>query len=101
MTWARFSRKVAPDAALLISEELGHRGLPPKPGSYFGHRCCANTLEVIDRLMAVAKLTKGQASYLETLVQLVQAYEAASLQERHGEGKIAVDALVDRTAGGR
>jgi HTH-type transcriptional regulator / antitoxin HigA len=36
----------------------------------------ANTLEVIDRLMVVAKLTKGQALYLETLVQLVQAYEA-------------------------
>jgi HTH-type transcriptional regulator / antitoxin HigA len=36
----------------------------------------ANTLEVIDRLMAVAKLTKGQALYLETLVVLVQAYEA-------------------------
>ena len=36
----------------------------------------ANTLEVIDRLMAIAKLTKGQALYLETLVQLVQAYEA-------------------------
>ena len=36
----------------------------------------ANTLEVIDRLMAVAKATKGQVVYLETLVQLVQAYEA-------------------------
>ena len=35
----------------------------------------ANTLEVIDRLMAVAKATKGQRVYLETLVQLVQAYE--------------------------
>ena len=35
-----------------------------------------NTLEVIDRLMAQGKLTKGQALYLETLVQLVQAYEA-------------------------
>ncbi len=34
-----------------------------------------NTLEVIDRLMAQGKLTKGQALYLETLVQLVQAYE--------------------------
>ncbi len=34
----------------------------------------ANTLEVIDRLMAVAKLTRGQALYLETLVVLVQAY---------------------------
>ena len=39
----------------------------------------ANTLEVIDRLMAITKATKGQAVYLETLVQLVQAYET----ERH------------------
>ncbi len=38
-----------------------------------------NTLEIVDRLMATAKLTKGQALYLETLVQLVEAYEA----ERH------------------
>ena len=36
-----------------------------------------NTLEVIDRLIANGKLTKGQAVYLETLVQLVQAYEAS------------------------
>jgi len=35
-----------------------------------------NTVEVIDRLMAVGKLTKAQELYLETLVQLVQAYEA-------------------------
>lgn len=36
-----------------------------------------NTIEMIDRLMAAGTLTKGQESYLETLVQLVQAYEAA------------------------
>ncbi len=35
-----------------------------------------NTVEMIDDLMAAGKLTKGQALYLETLVQLVQAYEA-------------------------
>jgi HTH-type transcriptional regulator/antitoxin HigA len=35
-----------------------------------------NTVEIIDQLMAVRKLTKGQTLYLETLVQLVQAYEA-------------------------
>jgi len=35
-----------------------------------------NTLEMVDRLMAAGKLTGGQALYLETLVQLVQAYEA-------------------------
>jgi antitoxin component HigA of HigAB toxin-antitoxin module len=35
-----------------------------------------NTAEVIDRLMAQGKLTKGQSLYLETLVQLVEAYEA-------------------------
>lgn len=36
-----------------------------------------NTVEMIDVLMACGKLTKGQALYLETLVQLVQAYEAS------------------------
>ncbi len=36
-----------------------------------------NTAEMIDRLMASGKLTRGQESYLETLVQLVQAYEAS------------------------
>lgn len=35
-----------------------------------------NTVEMIDRLMTVKKLSKGQALYLETLVQLVQVYEA-------------------------
>ena len=35
-----------------------------------------NTVEMIDRLMVVVKLTRGQALYLETLVQLVEAYEA-------------------------
>jgi len=35
-----------------------------------------NTVEMIDRLMAGGRLTRGQAVYLETLVQLVQAYEA-------------------------
>jgi len=36
-----------------------------------------NTLEMIDRIMAFGKLTKGQSLYLETLVQLVGVYEAA------------------------
>lgn len=36
-----------------------------------------NTVEMIDRLMASGKRTKGKALYLETLVQLVQAYEAS------------------------
>lgn len=35
-----------------------------------------NTVEMIDRLMGSGRLTKGQELYLETLVQLVQAYEA-------------------------
>ena len=35
-----------------------------------------NMVETIDQLMSMGKLTKGQAIYLETLVQLVQAYEA-------------------------
>jgi len=35
-----------------------------------------NAVEMIDRLMASGKLTKGQELYTETLVQLVEAYEA-------------------------
>lgn len=35
-----------------------------------------NTTQMIDRLMGAGKLTKGQGLYLETLVQLVQAYES-------------------------
>lgn len=34
------------------------------------------TLAMIDRLMRLKKLTRGQTLYMETLVQLVQAYEA-------------------------
>jgi len=37
----------------------------------------ANTIEMIDRLMACGRLTRGQALYLETLTQLVLAYEGA------------------------
>lgn len=36
-----------------------------------------NTLEMVDRLMASGKLTRGQSVYLETLVQLVQVYESS------------------------
>jgi len=35
-----------------------------------------NTVEMIDTLMACGRLTRDQELYLETLVQLVQAYEA-------------------------
>lgn len=35
-----------------------------------------DAVEMIDRLMASGKLTKGQELYLETLVQLVQVYES-------------------------
>lgn len=37
-----------------------------------------NTLEMIDRLMATSRPTKGQSLYLETLVQLVQVYESSN-----------------------
>src|SRR6266545_4232848 len=36
-----------------------------------------STVDMIDGLMAHGRLTKGQSLYLETLVQLVQVYEAA------------------------
>lgn len=34
------------------------------------------TIEMIDDLMIISRHTKGQAHYLETLVQLVQVYES-------------------------
>ena len=40
------------------------------------------TLEIIDRLMQIPKLTKGQATYLQTLVDLVHCYE-----EKHEQNK--------------
>jgi HTH-type transcriptional regulator/antitoxin HigA len=35
----------------------------------------SNTQEMIDRLTSIAKLTRGQAEYLETLTILFEAYE--------------------------
>jgi antitoxin component HigA of HigAB toxin-antitoxin module len=35
-----------------------------------------NTVAMIDRLMQVSHLSAGQAAYLETLVELVESYEA-------------------------
>ena len=45
-----------------------------------------NSTHMIDRLMASGKLSRGQELYLETLVQLVQAYESAHhpVQSRRG-----------------
>jgi antitoxin component HigA of HigAB toxin-antitoxin module len=35
-----------------------------------------NSVEMIDRLMQVPRLSKDQSNYLETLVELVEAFEA-------------------------
>lgn len=49
------------------------REMPPRAIGDESHH--GNTVEMIDRLMALDRPTKGQAEYLETLVQLVEAYE--------------------------
>ena len=54
-----------------------------------------NTTEMIDRLMASGKLTQGQESYLETLVQLVQAYEASHHTIDTRKGFATLKHLVD------
>jgi HTH-type transcriptional regulator / antitoxin HigA len=36
----------------------------------------ANTVQMVDRLMQIEKPSSGQSNYLETLVELVEAYEA-------------------------
>ncbi|HWL93715.1 MAG TPA: helix-turn-helix domain-containing protein [Phycisphaerae bacterium] len=51
-----------------------------------------DVLDMIDQLMRIRRLSRGQAAYLETLVQLVQAYEAS----RHAidtSGITGLDAL--------
>ena len=53
--------------------ELARR-LPPRAISTESQHLA--TVQMIDRLMSVARLGKDQRSYLETLVQLVQVYEA-------------------------
>lgn len=54
-----------------------------------------NTVQVIDRLMSSRKLTKGQEIYLETLVQLVQVYEAAHHAVGAAQGIDALRHLMD------
>jgi len=56
----RFEDLVALMAPRAIADDVGYE----------------NTVEMIDRLMASGRLSKGQASYVETLVQLVEVYEA-------------------------
>lgn len=48
-----------------------------------------HSIEMIDRLMACGRLTKGQRIYLETIVQLVQVYEA----ERHAIDTSSISGL--------
>ena len=48
--------------------------MPPR--AIVDERDYENTVAMIDRLMASSHVTKGQQLYLETLVQLVQAYES-------------------------
>lgn len=55
----------------------------------------ANTTEMIDRLMKSGKLTEGQRSYMETLIQLVQAYEAVSYAIDAPSGLAALKHLMD------
>lgn len=51
------------------------RLMPPR--AITGDAHYTDTIEMIDRLMASGTLSPDQESYLETLVQLVQAYEAS------------------------
>lgn len=53
------------------------------------------TVDMIDRLMAISSLTKGQALYLETMVQLVQAYEAKLFPVQMVRGVDALKHLIE------
>ena len=61
------------DKLPVLFEELV-RLMPPRA---FGNEDqLEKATDMLDRLMAISKLTKGQALYLETLTQLVEVYES-------------------------
>jgi antitoxin component HigA of HigAB toxin-antitoxin module len=72
------------------------RLLPPKAIIDDSH--LARTTAVIDRLMAAGRLTRDQRVYLETLVQLVQVYEAAHHAIDAPKGLPALRHLLDEHA---
>jgi antitoxin component HigA of HigAB toxin-antitoxin module len=39
-----------------------------------------NTMEIVDRLAVLGRRTKGQEEYLETLTELIEAYDNANFQ---------------------
>ena len=45
------------------------------PFAIQNERQLEDMIEVVDSLMSLRKLSKGQAMYMETLVQLIEAYE--------------------------
>lgn len=57
-----------------------------------------STIEMIDCLMAIEKLTKGQALYLETLVQLAEAFEASHHAVEAPRGIAALRHLLEENA---
>src|ERR1700744_1885115 len=60
--------------SLPVSIEELVRVMPPMAiRDDVGHR---NMVEMIDRLMQISRLSRGQTLYLETLVELVEVYEA-------------------------
>lgn len=56
---------------------------------------CERMVEMIDRLMAHGTLTKGQELYMETLVQLVEAYEARQFAVARVRGLDALKHLLE------
>jgi HTH-type transcriptional regulator/antitoxin HigA len=73
-------------------EDLAARMLPR---AIMDEREHADAVEMIARLMDLARLSRGQEIYLETLVQLVEAYESAHARVTPARGIDALRALLD------
>lgn len=54
-----------------------------------------NTVEIIDRLAVLNKRTNGQEEYLETLTQLIEAYDNANFQIAASTPLNAIKFLMD------
>lgn len=73
-------------------EDLAARMLPR---AIMDEREHADAVEMIARLMDLGRLTRGQEVYLETLVQLVEAYEASQARVNPASGLDVLRALLE------
>jgi len=79
-----------------ISKEGGDSAKPAMPRAIRDKVDYQNTAEIVDRLAVLDRRTRGQDEYLETLTQLVEAYDNGNFQVAATAGPLdAIRFLMD------